>query len=667
MGLPNSDIRRIFAFAMAGGLGLGVLVYGFVRLVEEDPAGSLARSAFLALLVGLLIGLALMVAVKLALRQAARDLHSYAVELTDTALPAPVPITGDDVVYMRETLSTALAFVPRPEALTRLAQDLGAASEPGDALALAAGQIAQHLPVQGAVLLVLDAERAALVPIATWGMARLDEHEALSLRETALGRALLERREADFYGLQVREMLPLQRGPATLSLFCLPQLVRDQPFGTLCLLAEGDEMRLSAEQRAFARGVAGLLTLAVQSSVHRNLFARESERLIALEQLGGLLAGSQRLEQALEQVLRAAARATDSEHGSLLLLDADESHVRLRITLKEGSVLPQSVAVTSILKHGLAGWSLQERRADIVDDTERDSRWLPVPGLGDMRSVLVVPLLYGERALGVLTLAAPTPRHYTGRSLALCSALAAYAVTILARMQYEEMIAPGQSAVARRLFTGHMSPAALAALLGDAPALEAALGPQAHEAVALYVGMRGLDGLYDDLGPRSVIEQVLTPYLAALTSIAHEHQGYLAQRDDGAVLILFGYPYAPIDARVQAMRAGLAVQMVARRMRGRWQTQLGREIVVSAGVAAGPIIAGVVGDSRFSDLAVVGAALHEASRIQRLARADEVLVADTLAVSFGPEGLFALEPLAPLRIRDREAPRPVYKLAPGRG
>ena len=667
MRLPSSDIWRVFAFALAAGLGLGVFVYGFVRLSAGAPPATLAEGLPTALLAGLLIGLALCVAVKLALRQAAYDLHHHAVALTETALPAPVALGGDDVIYMRETLSQALAFVPHPEALPTLAQNLTVAPDVSAALAAAVVPLSAHLPVQGAILLVLDGERAALTPVATWGLGQLAQKPALDLEETAIGRALIEQRAATYSGLQVRELLPLQRGPEAVTLFCLPQLVHGQPFGMLCLVSEGVDVRLSDEQRAFAQGVADLLILGVQNSVHRRLFERETARLVAFEQLGSLLAGSERIERALEQILRVAARVTDSEHGSLLLLEADESRVRYRVTLKQGDVLPLSVTAGPILKYGLAGWALRERRADIVEDTERDTRWLPMPGLDEMRSVLVVPLLYGERALGVLTLAAPAPRHYSRRSLAITSALAAYAVTLLARGQYEEMLAPGHSSVARRVFEGHIAPSALSDLLADPLAMERALAPQAREVVALAVGIAGLERGEARLAPGPLLAEVITPFLAELAALIHAHHGYLARQNDGALLALFGYPETHGDQRIRALSAAHAVQSAARRLRRRWHAQLGCDISVSAGVAIGTGVAGLVGDEQFQAIALLGEPIREAVRIQRLARPDEVLVAEPLVASLGPESIFQLEPLAPLHSDAGGRSHAIYRLIPGRG
>jgi class 3 adenylate cyclase len=400
--------------------------------------------------------------------------------------------------------------------------------------------------------------------------------------------------------------------------------------------------------------------------MHRVLFDRESDRLAAFEQLGTMLDNSERFDGALEQVLRVAARVTDSIHGSLLLLEPDEQSVRYRITLKEGSVLPLSVTAGAILKHGLAGWALRERRADIVDDTERDTRWLPVPGLGEMRSVLVVPLLYGERALGVLTLADPIPRHYSQRSLALASALAAYAVNILARMQHDVMVERGNVALARRVFEDRISTNDLNALLADSGLIERVFVTQTRPAVALFVGVRGLDRQGDHLSDDRVMAEVIAPYLSELYMIAYEHHGYVEHYGDGGFLAIFGFPAIQADSRISALRTALSVQAAARRLRGRWRSQLGCDLSVSAGVAPGNVTAGLLGVERSQGYALIGGAIREARRLQQLARVDEVLVADALVDSLGTESIFQFEALAPFSLGGDEGIHAVYRLAPGR-
>ncbi|NTW97053.1 MAG: GAF domain-containing protein [Oscillochloris sp.] len=664
MRLPSTNIRRIFIYAIVGGLALGLLIVGFVRTVDLNIGLSVEGAVLTALLVGALVSLGFIVVIKLAMRRMATSLHHHAVDLADTSLPPPpTDLWGDELVYMRDTLAMAIAHMPRPGSYPQIAQSLVTASDADAALAVAATHIADHIRIQGALLLLLDGERGLLYPASSWGQARLPNDVTLDLHETAIGRALLEQRAAIYSGVQVRDLLPLLVGPDSLTLFCLPLIVRGQPFGMLCLTSVGADIRLSEDQRAYARSVTAMLTLALQSNMHQKLFDRESDRVSAFEQLGTMIDSSEGFEAALEQVLRVAARVTDSIHGSLLLLEPDESRVRYRITLKEGDLLPLSVTAGAILKHGLAGWALRERRADIVDDTERDTRWLPVPGLGEMRSVLVVPLLYGERALGVLTLADPIPRHYSLRSLALASALAAYAVNILARMQYDAMVEHGNVALARRLFEGRISSEDLNHLLVDSHTIDHALASQSQFAVVLFVGLRGLDHISESLSPDQVLTQVLAPYFGELSAIIYEHHGYVEHYDDGHFLAIFGFPITHTDSRIAAIRAALAVQIVARRLRGRWRSQVGCDLTISAGVAPGMITSGLVGEDRHQSYTLLGDAIREARRLQQLARVDEVLVSAAMVDGLGAEHVFQFEALAPFQHGSGEMLRPVYRLA----
>ncbi|MFV9503635.1 MAG: GAF domain-containing protein [Oscillochloridaceae bacterium umkhey_bin13] len=664
MGLPQSDIWRISAFAIAAGLALGVLLVGMLSLLGGGPALPWPEAVLLGLVSGLVIGLALVAAIRIALRHTAHELHHYAQKLTDAYLPPPAALRGDELATMRTTIREAVAAVPRPEDLPLLARDLVAASDAMQALDLAALRLATHLPIQGAVLLTLDPEREVLLPAATWGLASLAPGLALDLDATAIGRALREQRASEYSGLQVRELLPLQRGPEALTLFCLPLLVEGRPFGTLCLLAAGDEVRLSDAQRDFARGVADLLTLATQSGIHRRLLAREVERLGGFEQIGHLLSGGERIERALEQVLRVAAHITDSPHGSLLLLDPDESEVRVKITLEEHQVLPISIATGPILRHGLAGWVLRERRADLIEDTTRDARWLPVPGLNEMRSAQIAPLLYGERVLGLLTLAHPHPHHYSPRSLTLTSALAAYAVTVMARLPYEELTAPSHVALGRRLLEPHVPASSLMALLADPEAVARTLEPRRRDVVALWVGLRGLDSLGAQVAPDQVLSQVLSPYLDLLGMIAETHHAYVCPRDAGEVVLIFGFPAAPGDPRVRALHAAQDLQREAPRLRLRWRNQFRAELSLSAGLAAGPVICGVIGERTLRMLTLLGDAVRDAGLIQGLARPDEVLVAASLVDQLGHELGVPFEPLAPLSLDDLSMPRPIFKLVP---
>ena len=81
---------------------------------------------------------------------------------------------------------------------------------------------------------------------------------------------------------------------------------------------------------------------------------------------------------------------------SLLLVEGDElvEHV------VEGRTLRKAGFRTKIGKAGLTGWCAGKRKTVIVADVKKDKRFVPVSG--GMRSEADVPLLAGDRLMGVL-------------------------------------------------------------------------------------------------------------------------------------------------------------------------------------------------------------------------------------------------------------------------
>ena len=664
MYLPRSNFRRLYAFAIAAGLGLGIITYGLVRVVERSASVGMDQAVLAALLVGLLIGLAFCVAIKLTLRQNAYDLYNYALDLTNASLPA----TGeakDEINFMRQTLSQALATVPRAEDYPRIINDLMTARDFSAVLSVTMTHLAERMPIQGAALLLLDTERHQLYTTASWGKIALSKTFTIDSRETAIGRALQEQRPLLYSGTQSSGLLPLSDGSEPPALFCLPLLANQQPLGVLCLAYHTDDLRLSEDQKTFARGASDMLTLALENLRHQQLFARERARLDTFERLNTLLDATPQIEQALEHILRVAAQVTDSDHGTLLLLEADETRVRHRIALENGQTLPLSVVAPPVMKHGLAGWAIRERRADIIDDTERDIRWLPVPGLIEIRSVMVVPLLYGSRVLAVLTLADPVQNHYSRRALGIVSGLAAYAVNLLARMELESLAQSDQRTLARQLFAGHLAPASIELLVANELSIARLVAPHTQPIVAIYCAVRGLDLLSTQIAPELLFEQVITPFVSELSAVIYEHSGYLEQRDDGGLLALFGYPQ-PADNDIQrTCGAALAIQAVMRRLRSRWRQTLGREMNTGIGIANGMATLGISGPDQAKAYAVLSTAILQAERLQRLARKDEILLTREVFEAGRADRAFHFEALEPLVHTENERTQQVYRLLPG--
>ncbi len=122
----------------------------------------------------------------------------------------------------------------------------------------------------------------------------------------------------------------------------------------------------------------------------------------------------------LRETIEISIELTGAELGSLILLDSDG--LVTDSILSRGEISPElgSMLVKSVLKEGLAGWVMHHRRIGLVNDTEKDDRWLILPDQPySARSALALPIISDDMLLGVLTLMHSMPDHFTKKIVAL--------------------------------------------------------------------------------------------------------------------------------------------------------------------------------------------------------------------------------------------------------
>ena len=116
-------------------------------------------------------------------------------------------------------------------------------------------------------------------------------------------------------------------------------------------------------------------------------------------------AKEQILTAILQKTLELTAELTRAETGSLFLMDPD-GVVRDCILTRGPRQAKECLDLTgSVLEGGLAGWVVRNRRIGMITDTEKDDRWLNLPGQPyTMRSAMAVPIIRDNELLGILTL-----------------------------------------------------------------------------------------------------------------------------------------------------------------------------------------------------------------------------------------------------------------------
>jgi sigma-B regulation protein RsbU (phosphoserine phosphatase) len=122
----------------------------------------------------------------------------------------------------------------------------------------------------------------------------------------------------------------------------------------------------------------------------------------------------------LQETIGISTKLTGAKLGSLILLDSDG--VVIDSILSRGKISPElsSVLIKSVLEKGLAGWVMRHRSVGLVNDTQKDVRWLMLPDQPYIaRSALAVPIISNEMMLGVLTLMHSKPNHFTEKIVEL--------------------------------------------------------------------------------------------------------------------------------------------------------------------------------------------------------------------------------------------------------
>jgi len=122
----------------------------------------------------------------------------------------------------------------------------------------------------------------------------------------------------------------------------------------------------------------------------------------------------------LRKTVEISTDLTGAELASLILLDNDGFVTDSILSRVKISPELSSILIKSVLKGGLAGWVIRHRKMGLVNETEKDDRWLVLPDQPyNARSALALPIISNDMLLGVLTLMHSMPNHFTEKIVEL--------------------------------------------------------------------------------------------------------------------------------------------------------------------------------------------------------------------------------------------------------
>ncbi|MFI5332086.1 MAG: adenylate/guanylate cyclase domain-containing protein [Desulfobaccales bacterium] len=228
---------------------------------------------------------------------------------------------------------------------------------------------------------------------------------------------------------------------------------------------------------------------------------------------------------------------------------------------------------------------------------------------------------------------------------------AGHEATLRSRLRLYE-----QKHLLRDTISRYVSPEMCEEILKNPALLQ--LGGRRQEVTVLFADIKGFTAMSANLSPEEVVE-VLNLFFTEMVDLVFEYQGTLDKYVGDALMAVFGVPVPLPDAATRAVQCAVAMQRRLAELQAQGRTPIQG---MRVGINTGEAIVGNIGSDKRMDFTVIGDAVNVAARLQELAKE---LEADTLvsaATYRQVEGRFQLEPLAPVVLRGRQEPTPIYRL-----
>lgn len=191
------------------------------------------------------------------------------------------------------------------------------------------------------------------------------------------------------------------------SLALIPLVAGGRRIGNLVLSHTEAHTWTETELRLF-RSAANQIAAALDNARRLNLEQDRTERLALIARVGQGIAARLDPDELLATTVQALHSRLGYAHVSIFLLDpADEGWLVQRA---RASRWPrgESTGYRQLATQGIMGAAAQSRRPEVVNAVLADPRYIAVPGSA-IRAELAVPILLGDRLLGIIDVAGADP------------------------------------------------------------------------------------------------------------------------------------------------------------------------------------------------------------------------------------------------------------------
>ena len=214
-----------------------------------------------------------------------------------------------------------------------------------------------------------------------------------------------------------------------------------------------------------------------------------------------------------------------------------------------------------------------------------------------------------------------------------------------------------------RMFERYVSPKLVKEILDGGDQRENPLDRLSRlEVVALFADMRGFTRIAEKLEPSKVVD-ILNQFFTLITSVAYSYEGTVFNMAGDSLLVGFGVPLPQPDSSQRAVLAGSAMISRFQEQVANWKNLYDVEAGLGVGICRGEAIAGNVGSPTYMSYTIIGDAVNIAARLMQNAKANEILISETVLEGLGDlKQSLRLEALPPMTVKGKTAPLPVHRI-----
>jgi adenylate cyclase len=268
--------------------------------------------------------------------------------------------------------------------------------------------------------------------------------------------------------------------------------------------------------------------------------------------------------------------------------------------------------------------------------------------LNQIQSAIVAPMLHKDQLLGVLWLDSKSLAQFQPKDLEMVGAVANQAAMFIEI----NLLSQQQAKLARM-----MSPN-IAKLVIEGQ-IDMQLGGQRTMCTVFNSDIRGFTRMSEHTAPEQLVS-MLNAYFEEMVEVVFNYDGTLDKFMGDGIMALWGAPAQQTDDAERAVLCALdQVEVLGRFNRKRIEHDE-LPLGVGFGIHTGPVVAGNIGSSKTYGYTVIGDVANTSARLCSRALAGQILVSEDTKIAIGEH--FELEQLAPVRMRGKDKPQPVWNV-----